>query len=41
MCFVLRRKQLAAASDSLPIITGANASLNNYAKGHDSELATN
>ncbi len=40
MYFVLRGKDLAAVADSLTIITSANSTLNDYAKGRRSQLAT-
>lgn len=40
MYFVLRGRDVFAVADSLPIITSANAALNEYATGRRSQLAT-
>jgi len=37
---VLRGKDLAGVADALGVIVGANAALNDYAKGRRAELAT-
>jgi uncharacterized protein (DUF169 family) len=40
MYLILQGKDLGAVADALGVIVGANAALNDYAKGRRSQLAT-